>query len=330
VIKSYQFRTETNKAQISSDDKLLVLGSSQGCLRIIDITDLLNFQVKKIYKLFKSKEVSSLCINPYRTLLAISSLKSKKVFFLSANSDLDYKILGYSVLSDKVNSTFWLENAKHPIPTTINVLLVLVNYLLIVIVPPNPSVKYPSLKLELDQCPQYGRKIDPDLYLIAADNNNGDILLTGKDKILKKYKQPDELLIKMDLRIKVPGSIPLEELDGHPLPTNCLLTSPNNQMCASGGFDGSIFIRNLKMMSNVTEIKAHNFKFDGVSALTFSSNSFVLYSGGKDGSLLLWELYPQEFCVIFFLIFGFFCFNFSSIFDLMSIFYLIFFLLEFE
>ena len=74
------------------------------------------------------------------------------------------------------------------------------------------------MKFELDQCPQYGRKIDPDIYHLAIDPENKDILTTGKDKILKKYKQPDELLIKMDLRIKVPGSVPLEELEGHPLP----------------------------------------------------------------------------------------------------------------
>ena len=302
VIKSYQFRTETNKAQISADDKLLIIGSMIGCLRIIDITDLLNFQVKKIFKFYKSKEISSLCINPDNSIISVSSQKSKKVFFISANPDIDYKILGYSYLPDKVNSIYWLESAKHPVPSNTNVLLVLVNYLLIVIVPPNPNGKYANLKLELDQCPQYGRKIDPDLYLIVVDPTNGDILLTGKDKILKKYKQPDELIIKMDLRIKVPGSIPLEELDGHPLPTNCLIISPNNSMCVTGGSDGSIFIRNLKMLSNVTEIKAHNYKSFGVSALTFSSNSYLLFSGGKDGSIFLWELNPHEFTVSFTLI----------------------------
>lgn len=74
------------------------------------------------------------------------------------------------------------------------------------------------MKFEFDQCPQYGRKIDPDIYNLIVDPINKDIIATGNDKILKKYKQPDELLIKMDLRIKVPGSIPLEELDGHLMP----------------------------------------------------------------------------------------------------------------
>ncbi len=89
------------------------------------------------------------------------------------------------------------------------------------LVPPNISQINPkssSMKFELDQCPQYGRKIDPDIYHLAIDSENKDILATGKDKILKKYKQPEELITKMDLRMKVPGSVPLEELEGHPLP----------------------------------------------------------------------------------------------------------------
>lgn len=47
----------------------------------------------------------------------------------------------------------------------------------------------------------------------------GDILCTGKDKLLKRYKQPEELLAKMDNRIKV-GGAPIEEQDGHALPSN--------------------------------------------------------------------------------------------------------------
>lgn len=38
----------------------------------------------------------------------------------------------------------------------------------------------------------------------------GDLICTGKDKILKRYKQPEELFAKMDTRIKV-GGAPIEE-----------------------------------------------------------------------------------------------------------------------
>lgn len=292
----------------------MLLGSSQGCLRIIDMTDLLNFQVKKVFRLYKNKEINSVCSNQEQTLISVSSQKSKKTFFISASPDQDFRILGYSQLPDKINSLFWIETAKHPIPTNSNILFAVVNYLLIAIVPPNPLTKYPALRLELDQCPQYGRKIDPDLYHICNEPNSGEILLTGKDKILKKYKQPDELLIKMDLRIKVPGSVPLEELEGHSLTANCLLISPNGVMCVSGGSDGSIFVRNTKSLENVTEIKAHNYKSMGVSALGFSSNSYLLFSGGKDGALLVWELFPHEYRVLLFFIFIFyilFCLFFS-------------------
>lgn len=72
--------------------------------------------------------------------------------------------------------------------------------------------------------PIYARKIDPDLNHIAVNLATGDLLCTGKDKILKRYKQPEELFVKMDTRIKV-GGAPIEEQDGHPLPTNAMLVS---------------------------------------------------------------------------------------------------------
>lgn len=75
-----------------------------------------------------------------------------------------------------------------------------------------PDANYSSkeLKLENDVCPMYARKVDADLNHIAVNKISGDILSTGKDKILKRYKQPEELLAKMDTRIKV-GGAPIEE-----------------------------------------------------------------------------------------------------------------------
>mgnify|MGYP001611782999 CR=1 FL=1 len=61
--------------------------------------------------------------------------------------------------------------------------------------------------------------------------------------------------------------------------------------------DGSILIRDTKNLMNVTEIKAHNYKFSGVSCIAFSHNSEMMYTAGNDGSLFLWELFPHDFNV---------------------------------
>ncbi len=73
--------------------------------------------------------------------------------------------------------------------------------------------------------------------------------------------------------------------------------SPNNNICITGGLDGSIYIRDMKNLSNYIEIKGHNYKYAGVSSVAFSSNSNLIYSGGNDGALFIWELVPSEFIV---------------------------------
>lgn len=42
--------------------------------------------------------------------------------------------------------------------------------------------------MDNDVCPMYARKIDSDMNHIAVNQITGDILITGKDKILKRYK----------------------------------------------------------------------------------------------------------------------------------------------
>lgn len=56
----------------------------------------------------------------------------------------------------------------------------------------------PDLKL----C--YARKIDYDLKICAVHPETSDVFCTGKDKVLKRYKFPDEPLSKMELKTKIP------------------------------------------------------------------------------------------------------------------------------
>lgn len=38
---------------------------------------------------------------------------------------------------------------------------------------------------------------------------NGELLITGKDKVLKKYKQPEEAIVKIDWKVKAANTPPI-------------------------------------------------------------------------------------------------------------------------
>jgi hypothetical protein len=58
--------------------------------------------------------------------------------------------------------------------------------------------------------------------LIHIHSESGNILATGSDKVLKRYKHPDEFLLDIDFKSKEPPKPPINELDGHDLLSNFL------------------------------------------------------------------------------------------------------------
>ncbi len=146
----------------------------------------------------------------------------------------------------------WYSQGRPPIPPNSNFLLVMLNYLIVAVIPPRTDYYPEDLKLDLNSCPQYARKVDNELYLNCMHPTTGDFLITGKDKILRRYKQPDSdgHLSKLDLRVKIPSNPPLEELDGHALAANVLILSPDKRFCVSGAADGTIFLRDIGELSS--------------------------------------------------------------------------------
>ncbi len=60
---------------------------------------------------------------------------------------------------------------------------------------------------------------------------------------------------------------------------------------ATGSLDGTIFVRDLKKVEKIVwENLCHSYGTKGVSALAFSNDSKLLYSGGYDGTLFVWSL----------------------------------------
>jgi hypothetical protein len=67
---------------------------------------------------------------------------------------------------------------------------------------------------------------------------NGEILSTGADKILKKYRQSEDPITKFNPEAKISIPSPTEELDSHDLETTFIKISP--KVFISGGAEGSL------------------------------------------------------------------------------------------
>lgn len=120
---------------------------------------------------------------------------------------------------------------------------------------------------------------------------SGEVVVTGKDKILRKYKQPEEVLAKMDWKVKAANTPPIEEIDGHDLRTNYICYSQKNNELVSGGMDGTIIVRSGDVLSQVkNKIQSHNLATHGVSVVWASNIGKRVYSAGFDGSLFIWAL----------------------------------------
>lgn len=131
------------------------------------------------------------------------------------------------------------------------------------------------------------RKIDRGSNLIIV-NNNGDLFVTGDDKLFKKYEFPTEQFAKLDMK-KAPLP-PTEEHKSHDISTTCWHLSNEVKFLATGGRDGNFILRNLNNVSQSNEIKVHAVFNGGITAMSFSNSRTILYTGGGDGAFFAWTL----------------------------------------
>lgn len=129
------------------------------------------------------------------------------------------------------------------------------------------------------------RKVDPDLNYIIHNPKSTDIWLTGKDKFLRHYPLPDEKLEKVIDNKYLPPETPLDEIRAHDLPINCGLQLGNTLI--TGGRDRSVHIRENKLLKK--EYKSHSFLKKGVSSLQYSNSKGVIFVGGFDGSIFIFQ-----------------------------------------
>lgn len=87
------------------------------------------------------------------------------------------------------------------------------------------------------------RKIDRGAHLVIPNIYNGDIYVSGDDKLLKKYEFPQDHFSKLDLK-KAPLP-PIEEHKSHDISTICWHISNEVKFLVTGGRDGNFILRNL-------------------------------------------------------------------------------------
>eukprot|EP00828_Plagiopyla_frontata_P042912 TRINITY_DN6551_c0_g1_i9.p1 TRINITY_DN6551_c0_g1~~TRINITY_DN6551_c0_g1_i9.p1 ORF type:complete len:828 (-),score=112.12 TRINITY_DN6551_c0_g1_i9:145-2628(-) len=304
TVRSYQFSSEILCGDIDHKDQLLLLGTKESCIKIIDIRDIKNFRPLKTIRLFqKPKPITSLQFSPNHQLIAASSKTSRKLFFLNsgiehlssaASSEFSLKQLGKIIgfiqtpQYNQLSHFIWNTKTKPPLPESQQSLLAISNFLLFSIACPDSQKPFENTPLDEIACPIFVRKIDPECNCLTTFGNY--VAISGKDKLLKLYKFPEEALKHADLRVRVPSQAPVEEYDGHALPPNCMALSTNSDYIVSGSQDGTIYIREVSNLGSFEKIKAHNYKTQGVSFLAFNHDQTAMYSSGNDGSIFLWQL----------------------------------------
>ena len=95
------------------------------------------------------------------------------------------------------------------------------------------------------------------------------------------------MITKVDFRAKTNIPPPVEEIEGHDLPTICFNVHKN--YLVSGGSDGSLQIRSYKDFNNFSEIRSHGWRDINLSVVGCSNVDGIYYSCGKDGSFYVWN-----------------------------------------
>ena len=291
-ITSVAFNSTFTSAHINPLGNLLFIGSSKGCLRILDISEPKTPRLIFCKKLHASKAFKTLRVSYDNSTLGFVLEDSSEVHFTSAQPDSNFEFYGFVTLPGTVLDLAWCSSVKPPIDSKKSkhlVEVVVKNGLLAAVVLPRMLAPVPVFKeIPQDDISIRGRRIDFDITLVSVDNETGDALCTGEEKVVRRYKQPEELLRDMDLRPRPPFT-PIEELDGHALRTNCMSFKEGADSFVSGGEDGCVIKRSSKDTSRCITVRTQSYVLQGVSACSLSDRYPLVYSGGFDGSILVFK-----------------------------------------
>jgi len=215
--------------------------------------------------------------------ILFSSVESNDVFILSAFASDGFQVLGFVSFEAKVCSASFLA-----VDGVMKVVVVLANNLIGSANVPTKAAANRMIPMPAEEANILYRKIDKGSNLIMSNEVTGDIFVSGDDRLLKKYEFPTEKIDQIDIkRAPVP---PVEEHPSHSIGTTTWDVSKEFKFMATGGKDGSIFLRHINNVGQQPQpIKGHAMFSGGVGALCFSQSRSIIYSAGGDGAIMAWN-----------------------------------------
>jgi len=90
----------------------MFLGSKDGVIRAVDITNVKQIRILKQIRLFKNKPISCVKFNPPGNMVSATSIESKKIFFINAAKTKGFKVIGFCNMLDKINTVCWNHSKK--------------------------------------------------------------------------------------------------------------------------------------------------------------------------------------------------------------------------
>ena len=85
IIRNYYFQPNIASFEIDSQDKLIVMGSHQGCIRILDSRDFNNIQTVQCLRFFNNKAIDF--VKFYHNQILIASKTSRKIHVIAKQND---------------------------------------------------------------------------------------------------------------------------------------------------------------------------------------------------------------------------------------------------
>jgi hypothetical protein len=299
MLSHLKFKAKFTCGTLNSSGNMVILGSDAGCLRIIDIANPQSPRLVLCRKLHNSDSIRSVRVSGDQALIAFITENSNRVYLLSGSAETNFELYGFSVLPGSVLDMDWTTTAKPPIDPkkSKQVLEIIVKNGLIVALSPLRALT-PGLtfkELSPDDVSLRGRRVDFDVSLAAIDPDTADIFTTGEEKVIRRYKQPEDHVRDMDMRPRAPFT-PIEEIDGHELTTNFIRFKEGAGAFVSGGLDGSVIRRTTKNpATDLVKVQTQNHVHSGVSSCSCSETYPIIISGGFDGSLLVHSFKPFSF-----------------------------------
>jgi len=134
-LSSFIIKGEVVCAASNKADSQLAVGSKQGVVRIIDISNVYEICTLQRLRLFKDKSIDFIAFNKANSLIAVASKASKKVFFIRTSRE--FSIIGYVKVPYTIHAFEWNYSEFQTIQAKGTLLFVIVDNLLLGIVPPS-------------------------------------------------------------------------------------------------------------------------------------------------------------------------------------------------